>query len=118
MVERRDRNAWTSCDVADAARGLGASAWEESWPAPWVIRGTVDGRAFYLRERSNTYRVLIAPDEGPYLVDVNLAILATRDGTFALSVTYGSDEVAYRDELQEQLARMAVIGLSTPLLLR
>lgn len=33
--------------------------------APFVITGIVDGRAFYLRERHGTYRIVLAPETNP-----------------------------------------------------
>jgi hypothetical protein len=33
--------------------------------APFVVRGVADGRAFYLRERHDHWRVVIAPDADP-----------------------------------------------------
>lgn len=36
--------------------------------APFVLRGAVDGREFYLRERHEMYSVAVAPDDHP---DVN-----------------------------------------------
>lgn len=52
-------------EVALAAAELGATARQEIPAFPWVIVGEVDGRAFYLRERSEVYEVVVAPDATP-----------------------------------------------------
>jgi hypothetical protein len=46
---------------------LDADIWEAGGAAPYVVRGVVDGRFFYLRERHDRWRVEIAPDDDPLL---------------------------------------------------
>lgn len=53
--------------LADAAAELHIQAREELPLGPWVIVGTVDGRGFYLRERSDQYAIVIAADNTPTL---------------------------------------------------
>ncbi|MFS0699585.1 hypothetical protein AB6N24_06380 [Cellulomonas sp. 179-A 4D5 NHS] len=47
------------------AAELGITAREDSAGSPWVILGTIDGRAFYMRERWAEYDIVIAPDDNP-----------------------------------------------------
>jgi hypothetical protein len=47
------------------ANRLNAQAEVRVEAAPFVISGIVDGRAFYMRERSGRYRVTIATDDDP-----------------------------------------------------
>jgi hypothetical protein len=54
-------------DLAAAAAELDIEASEEVPGAPWVITGRVDGRRYYLRERWDTYTVVIAPADQPDL---------------------------------------------------
>lgn len=46
--------------LAAAASEHGVRASEESPGAPWIIRGLVDGRAFYMRERWDRYIIAMA----------------------------------------------------------
>ena len=55
--------------VAVRAREMGAQAKIEIHGCPFVITGVVDGRAFYLRERWEAWRVTVAPADNP-LADV------------------------------------------------
>lgn len=79
-------------DLQDAARELNIpDAHIAVNGAPFVITGTVDGRAFYLRERHGNYRVDIAPDTNP-----TADIWADRsDGE--ITVTQGDESDFYRD---------------------
>lgn len=52
-------------DLAAEAAALGVEATLTATFAPFVITGTCDGRAFYLRERHGSYRVTIATDDDP-----------------------------------------------------
>lgn len=54
-------------DLAEAAADLEIEATEEVSGAPWVIVGRVEGRRFYLRERWDTYTVVISPPDDPDL---------------------------------------------------
>lgn len=49
----------------EAAARLGAEVRGIGGAAPFVIRGVVDGRGFYLRERHDLWSVVIAPDDEP-----------------------------------------------------
>jgi hypothetical protein len=49
----------------EAAERLGVDIRSIGGMAPFVISGIVDGRGFYLRERHDTWRVEIAPDQNP-----------------------------------------------------
>lgn len=49
----------------EAATRLGIELDHIGGYAPFVIRGRVDGRGFYLRERHDMWRVVLAPDESP-----------------------------------------------------
>jgi hypothetical protein len=51
--------------VDEAATRLGAEIRDIGGAAPFVIRGVVDGRGFYLRERHDLWSVVIAPDDDP-----------------------------------------------------
>lgn len=53
--------------IAVAAAELRIDATEESPGAPWVIVWRVDGRRFYLRERWETYEIVISPANDPDL---------------------------------------------------
>lgn len=53
--------------LAAAAERLGVEATEVGLFAPWVIVGTLDGRAFSMRERWEAYEILVAPDDNPLL---------------------------------------------------
>lgn len=55
--------------VTKTAESLGAHITAFLPAAPFVIAGTVDGRAFYLRERHNNWKLVIAGDDDP-LADV------------------------------------------------
>jgi hypothetical protein len=59
ISDERDRR------TDEAARRLGVEVGELGGAAPFVIRGVVDGRGFYLRERHERWRVEIAPDDTP-----------------------------------------------------
>ncbi|PVU82922.1 hypothetical protein DDP54_07795 [Cellulomonas sp. WB94] len=64
----RDDLDWAAAaarEVAQEAAELGATARQEIPAFPWVIVGEVDGRAFYVRERSEIYEVVVAPDAAP-----------------------------------------------------
>lgn len=52
-------------ELAEAAAELGVEVREEIPAAPWVLTGAVDGRAFYMRERWDTYDIVIAHDDNP-----------------------------------------------------
>lgn len=52
-------------EVAATAATLGGEARQLQPAFPWVIAGTVDGRAWALRERTGQYEVSIAPDDDP-----------------------------------------------------
>lgn len=52
-------------ELAAAAAALGVEAVEDGPGAPWVIVGTVDGHGFYMRERWDTYDIVVAPDDDP-----------------------------------------------------
>jgi hypothetical protein len=51
----------------EAVARLGVQAQVAVSAAPFVISGIVDGRAFYMRERHDHYRVTIAHDDNPLL---------------------------------------------------
>lgn len=51
----------------EAAQGLNVEIREIGGGAPFVIRGVVDGRGFYLRERHDLWSVVISPDDDPLL---------------------------------------------------
>gem|GEM_PF-2041326 len=53
--------------LAAAAAELDIEASEEVPGAPWVIVGRVDGRRYYLRDRWETYTVVVAPADDPDL---------------------------------------------------
>lgn len=53
--------------LSDLSETLDADIWEAGGGAPYVVRGVVDGRFFYLRERHDMWRVEIAPDNNPLL---------------------------------------------------
>lgn len=55
--------------VIKTAENLGAHITAFLPAAPFVVAGTVDGRAFYLRERHDNWRLVIAGDDDP-LADV------------------------------------------------
>lgn len=57
--------AQQAAEVQAAADRLGVEAYQASEFAPWVIAGTIDGRAFYMRERSDMYSIVIADDDHP-----------------------------------------------------
>jgi len=52
-------------DADETAARLGVEVREIGGAAPFVIRGVVDGRGFYLRERHDLWSVVIAPDDDP-----------------------------------------------------
>ncbi len=52
-------------DLTAEAVALGVEATLTATFAPFVITGTCDGRAFYLRERHGAYRVTMATDDDP-----------------------------------------------------
>lgn len=54
-------------DLAAAAAELDIEATEEVPGAPWVITGRVDGRRYYLRDRWDTYAIVVAPADQPDL---------------------------------------------------
>lgn len=54
-------------ELAAAAAALGIEVREESAAAPWVVVGTVDGHRFYLRERWDSYTIVLAPEGDPDL---------------------------------------------------
>jgi hypothetical protein len=60
-----DWEALAALEVARAAAELGAVARQVIPAFPWVVVGEVDGRGFYLRERSEAYAVVVAPDASP-----------------------------------------------------
>jgi len=49
----------------EAAERLGVDLRDIGGVAPFVVRGVVDGRGFYLRERHDLWSVVIAPDDDP-----------------------------------------------------
>lgn len=49
----------------EVAERLGIELRDIGGAAPFVIRGVVDGRGFYLRERHDLWSVVIAPDDDP-----------------------------------------------------
>lgn len=53
--------------LAAAAAELDIEAFEEVPGAPWVITGRVDGRRYYLRDRWDSYTVVVAPANQPDL---------------------------------------------------
>lgn len=53
-------------DVAAAALGVQNAA-IECQACPTVVSGIVDGRFFYLRERSGVWRITVAPENDPLL---------------------------------------------------
>ncbi len=68
MHEQNSRQlAQRAASLERAAATLGVEATEELPAAPWVITGTVDGRTFYMRERWDSYSIVIAPDDHPGL---------------------------------------------------
>lgn len=52
-------------ELAEVAGRLGVELRLESWGAPLVIAGVVDGRGCFLRERHGSFQVEVAPDEDP-----------------------------------------------------
>lgn len=54
-----------AAEIQAAADRLGVDAYQASEFAPWVIAGSIDGRAFYMRERSDMYSIVIADDDHP-----------------------------------------------------
>lgn len=78
---------------------------EAGGAAPYVVRGVVDGRFFYLRERHGIWRVEIAPDDDPLLdiwenslpPEVNRVVVAE-----------GSASTLYRDDDKTHPVRVAV----------
>lgn len=52
-------------EIREEVKKYGAEIWEADGYAPFVVRGTVDGRAFYLRERHDIWRVSVAGDTNP-----------------------------------------------------
>lgn len=54
-----------AAEIQAAADLLRVEAYQVSEFAPWVIAGTIDGRAFYMRERSDMYSIVVAEDERP-----------------------------------------------------
>ncbi|MDP9460026.1 MAG: hypothetical protein M3Q22_07175 [Actinomycetota bacterium] len=70
--------------LAARAAELGVRARIAVGMAPFVLTGTVDGRAFYLRERHGLWRVTIAPDDDPtsdpWAADPSVPALDIADG--------------------------------------
>ncbi|WP_019135760.1 hypothetical protein [Cellulomonas massiliensis] len=52
-------------ELPATAAELGVDAHEEVIAAPWVLTGTVDGVAWYMRERWDTYAIAISSGEDP-----------------------------------------------------
>ncbi|GCD19292.1 hypothetical protein CTKZ_08540 [Cellulomonas algicola] len=65
LADIRAAMAASKAEITDAARRLGVDARQLIPAAPWVITGTVDDRAFYMRERGDQYTIVIASDEEP-----------------------------------------------------
>jgi hypothetical protein len=85
--------------IAVAAAELQIEATEESPGAPWVIVGHVDGRRFYLRERWETYEIVISPADDPDLDPWRLdSGILVRDGVAGDLLTAG--RVDYRRALR------------------
>ncbi|GAA3817072.1 hypothetical protein CSO01_36710 [Cellulomonas soli] len=70
--------------LVDIAADLGIEAREDNLYAPWVIVGRVDGRGFRMRERSDRYAIVIAPDDSPTIDPWNAP-----DGTQTITVRTG-----------------------------
>lgn len=65
LAELDDENDERQQQIAHEAARLGVELTHCGGGAPFVIRGHVDGRGFFLRERHDLWRVEIAPDQTP-----------------------------------------------------
>ncbi len=85
-----------------AAAELEIEVSEEIPGAPWVLVGRIDGRRFYLRERWESYTIVIAPVEAPdfdpWSADADGAAVVVRSGD--ASDLYVAGRVDYRRALR------------------
>lgn len=67
-----------------AAASLGVELRAIGGAAPFVIRGVVDGRGFYLRERHDVWSVVVAPDDDPvadpWMLDRRVPVIVVASG--------------------------------------
>lgn len=88
-------------ELAAAATDLGVEALEDGPGAPWVIVGTVDGHGFYMRERWDTYEIVVAPADDPAIqpwgAPIETPTTVVRSGTISDLLPGGS--VSYRHVL-------------------
>ncbi|KQR17256.1 hypothetical protein [Cellulomonas sp. Leaf334] len=54
-------------ELEQAALEFGIEAREVVPGGPWVVSGSCDGLGYYLRDRGDRFRVVVAPDEDPNL---------------------------------------------------
>lgn len=107
-VERERRR------VEAAATRLGVHLDEVGGAAPFVVRGRVDGRGFYLRERHDRWRVVIAadgdPTEDPWSAPAAAATIVVAEGV--------SDELEDGDRFDQVRAVEVAVGAVRLFLLR
>ncbi|WP_421735709.1 hypothetical protein [Cellulomonas sp.] len=78
-------------ELAEAATELGVDAHEEVPGAPWVVVGTTDGTAWYVRERWDTYAIVVST--GP---DPSVQPWGGPDGVETETIRTGTSEDLYQ----------------------
>lgn len=77
----------------EVAARLGVELREIGGGAPFVVRGVVDGRGFYLRERHDLWSVVIAPDDDPladpWVLDRSFPVIVVASGEIGALETDG-----------------------------
>jgi hypothetical protein len=109
-----EHNAQRDARVAEAVERLDVELFSLGGAAPFVIRGRVDGRGFFLRERHDVWRVEIAADDTP---DVDPWTLPATDATIVVA-SGDSDDLCVDGRFDEVRALCVAVDSVRLFLLR
>lgn len=102
----------------EAAARLGVEVRDIGGAAPFVIRGVVDGRGFYLRERHDLWSVVIAPDDDPladpWTLDRDVPVIEVASGDSAALEQGGVFAPAHALEVAVNAVKLFLLRRSCP----
>lgn len=100
----------------ETAARLGVEVREIGGGAPFVIRGVVDGRGFYLRERHDLWSVVIAPGDDPladpWVLDRSVPVIEVASGDSGALEKEGVFEPVHALEVAVNAVRLFLLRRS------